>query len=311
MSFAVPAWGEQQYLYSPKPAGPEEQGQGKEGVLVREVPVEKGDTLSGISRRFSGHGSYYPQILLFNDVKNPNLIYAGSTLRVPVGKEPAAETPEARPAPSARKKARRHAGKKASSAVQAAPSAVLPSKHKERTATGKAPSGEQTMELSPSDLKRLEVGREKKAEVRRKRAPEQHKRVSERPQKGIGRQVGEERPAGRAPDASSAPLPGEEAGQKLFTQAVKAYRQDDFRTALDLFDRFLTANPGSPLAADASLYKAECYLKLSNPVIERHLPYRLHNTTYRRRRLDPAGWRSDRWCMQHSSRFPVGLRSTS
>ncbi len=276
-SFAVPAWGEQQYLYSPKPAGPEEQGQGKEGILVREVPVEKGDTLSGISRRFSGHGSYYPQILLFNEVKNPNLIYAGSTLRVPVGKGPAAEIPEARPAPSARKKARRHAGKKASSAVQAAPFAVLPSRHKERPATGKAPSGDQTMELSPSDLKGLEVGREKKAEVRRKLAPEQHKRVSVRPRKEkqtVGEErvrpqkgkqtVGEERPAGRAPDASSAPLPGEEAGQKLFTQAVKAYRQDDFRTALDLFDRFLTANPGSPLAADASLYKAECYLKLSN-----------------------------------------------
>jgi TolA-binding protein len=264
-SFAVPAWGEQQYLYSPKPAGPEEQGQGKEDILVREVPVEKGDTLSGISRRFSGHGSYYPQILLFNEVKNPNLIYAGSTLRVPVGKGQAAETPEARPSPSARKKARRHAGKKASSAVQAAPSAVLPSRYKERPAIGKAPSGDQTMELSPSDLKRLEVGREKKAEVRRKQAPELHKFVNVRPQPQKGKQtVGEERATGRAPGASSAPLPGEEAGQKLFTQAVRAYRQDDFRTALDLFDRFLTANPGSPLAADASLYKAECYLKLSN-----------------------------------------------
>jgi hypothetical protein len=277
LSFAVQAWGEQQYLYSPKPAGPEEQGQGKEGILVREVPVEQGDTLTGISRKFSGHGSYYPQILLFNDVKNPNLIYAGSTIRVPVGKGPAEETPEARPSPPVRKKARRHAGKEASSAVQAAPSAVLPSRHKERPVTGKAPSGDQTMELSPSDLKRLEVGREKRAEVRRKQAPEQHERVSGKPQKGKqaageervrpqkGKQtVGEERAAGRAPGASSAPVPGEEAGQKQFTQAVKAYRKDDFRTALDLFDRFLTTNPGSPLAADASLYKAECYLKLSN-----------------------------------------------
>ena len=261
LTIAVPTWGEQNYLYSPKPVGPEEQGQ--EGILVREVPVEKGDTLSGISRKFSGHGSYYPQILLFNDVKNPDLIYAGSTLRVPVGKGPASETSGTRPAPSARKKARRHARKKAACAVQAAPSAVLPSKHKEKPATGKAPSGDQTMELSPSDLKRLEVGREKKAGARKKGAPEQHKRVSEKRQKGK-ETVGEERAAGRAPGASSAPSPGEEAGQKLFAQAVKAYRQDDFRTALELFDRFLTANPGSPLAADASLYKAECYLKLSN-----------------------------------------------
>jgi LysM repeat protein len=259
-SFAVPAWGEQQYIYSPKPAGPEEQGQGKDGILVREVPVEKGDTLSGISRKFSGHGTYYPQILLFNDVKNPNLIYAGSTIRVPVGKGPEGEASEARPA---RKKATRHAGKKASHAVRTVPSAVLPSRHKERTATGKAPTGDQTMELSPGDLKRLEIDREKKAEVRKKRAHEQHKSVNERPQKAK-QTVGEERTVERIPDASSAPLPGEEAGQKLFARAVKAYHQDDFRTALDLFDRFLTANPGSPLAADASLYKAECYLKLSN-----------------------------------------------
>jgi LysM repeat protein len=261
--FAVPAWSEQQYLYSPKPVGPEEQGQGKEGILVREVPVERGDTLSGISRRFSGHGSYYPQILLFNDVKNPDLIYAGSTLRVPVGNGPAAETLGARPAPSARKKARRHAGKKASRAVQAAPSAVLPSRHKEHPATGKAPSGDQTMELSPSDLKRLEVGREKAAGARKKGATELQKRVSEKRQK-VKQAVGEERAAGRAPAELFAPSPGEEPGQKLFSQAVKAYRQDDFRTALEMFDRFLTANPGSPLAADASLYKAECYLKLSN-----------------------------------------------
>jgi hypothetical protein len=261
--FAVPVWGEQEYLYSPKPVGPEEQGQGKEGILVREVPVVKGDTLSGISHRFSGHGSYYPQILLFNDIKNPDLIYAGSTLRVPVGKGPAAETSGARPAPSTRKNARRHAGKKASRAVQAAPSAVLPSKHKGQPATGKASSGDQTMELSPSDLKRLEVGREKTAGARKKGAPELHKHVSEKRQK-VKETVGEERAAGRAPGASSAPSQGEEAGQKLFAQAVKAYRQEDFRTALELFDRFLTANPGSPLAADASLYKAECYLKLSN-----------------------------------------------
>jgi TolA-binding protein len=53
------------------------------------------------------------------------------------------------------------------------------------------------------------------------------------------------------------------AGQQLFEKAVKAYRQDDYREALELFDRYLTDNPGSPMAADASLYKAECYLKLS------------------------------------------------
>jgi len=252
LSFAVQAWAEQYYLYSPKPAGPEEQGQGKEGVLVREVPVEKGDTLFGISRRFSGRGSYFPQILLFNDVQNPNLIYAGSTLRVPVGKEPASETSVTKTAPSVRKKGGRHAGKKAPSAVQAPLSAVMPSKHKKQTARGTALSGEQTTEFSPSALKRSEMDHENKAGMR------------EKPQKG-NQEVGEERAAERASGASSAPSPGEAAGQKQFTQAVKAYRQDDFRSALKLFDRFLANNPGSPLAADASLYKADCYLKLSNP----------------------------------------------
>lgn len=216
-SLAAPAWGEQQYLYSPKPVGPEEQSQAKEDILVREVPVEKGDTLSGISRRFSGHGSYYPQILLFNNIKNPNLIYAGSTLRVPVGKGGAAESSEAASVPSVRKKSGRHIGKK-------------------------------------------------KAEVRKKGALERHKRVGSERQLRGKQPLGEERAraARNTPGASSAPSTGEEAGRKLFAQAVNFYRQNDFRTALELFDRFLTANPGSPLAADASLYKAECYLKLAN-----------------------------------------------
>ncbi|KAB0671313.1 tetratricopeptide repeat protein [Oryzomonas sagensis] len=259
----VPAWGEQQYLYTPKPVGPEEQGQGKDGILVREVPVEKGDTLSGISRRFSGHGSYYPQILLFNDVKNPNLIYAGSTLRVPVsaGQAAAAEPSEAQPTPAARKKSVRHAGrKKASRAVQP-PSAAVPAKRKQQSATGKAP-GDRSMDLSPSDLKQLDSGREKKAELRKKAAPEARNRGVEGRQKAK-QPVGEERVTKSVP-ASVPAATGEDAGQKLFAQAVKAYRQDDFRGALELFDRFLAKNPGSPLAADASLYKAECYLKLSS-----------------------------------------------
>ena len=56
----------------------------------------------------------------------------------------------------------------------------------------------------------------------------------------------------------------ETSEQKLFERAIKAYRQDDCRTALELFDRFLADYPSSALAADASLYKAECYLKQSN-----------------------------------------------
>lgn len=53
------------------------------------------------------------------------------------------------------------------------------------------------------------------------------------------------------------------AGQRLFEEAVTSYRKDDCHAALELLDRFLAANPGSPMAADANLYKAECYMKLS------------------------------------------------
>jgi TolA-binding protein len=66
-----------------------------------------------------------------------------------------------------------------------------------------------------------------------------------------------------SPLSSATHKSAETAGQKLFEAAVKAYRKDDCRTALELLDRYLAENSGSPLAADANLYKAECYLKLS------------------------------------------------
>lgn len=55
-----------------------------DGILVQEVTVKKGDTLYNISKQFAGKGHYYPQILLFNNIKNPNLIYTGDTLRIPI-----------------------------------------------------------------------------------------------------------------------------------------------------------------------------------------------------------------------------------
>jgi TolA-binding protein len=78
-----------------------------------------------------------------------------------------------------------------------------------------------------------------------------------------------------APPASVPLLPAEpnspvtvtykesEYGRKLFKAAVKAYQQEDCRTALDLLDRYLADNSASSRAADANLYKAECYMKLS------------------------------------------------
>ncbi len=52
-------------------------------------------------------------------------------------------------------------------------------------------------------------------------------------------------------------------GQELFEQAVKSYRSGDCQTSIQLFGRFLAEHTGSVLAADASLFVADCYLKLS------------------------------------------------
>jgi TolA-binding protein len=103
------------------------------------------------------------------------------------------------------------------------------------------------MEISIHDLKKAETVKDKKRESKEKSAGTAKKQVTTAKQHLT---------AAGAGDSAS--------GQKLFERAVKAYRQDDYRTALELFDRYLTENQTSPMAADASLYKAECYLKLSS-----------------------------------------------
>lgn len=204
---APSGWSQQYYLYSPATVASEAAAQGRDGVLVREVTVKKGDTLSGISHKFSRHGSYYPQILLFNTIKNPNRIYPGNVFRVPVPRNSVAVEVDKSPG---------------------------------------TPPVVSAMEISGHDLKKVAGGREKKRTSRKKAALAAKKQGTSDKQHTAGV---------KARDAA--------AGQKLFERAVKAYRGNDFQVALELFDRFLVENQASPLAADASLYKAECYLKLS------------------------------------------------
>lgn len=233
---AVPALGQQYYLYAPVPLDREEKVQRQDGILVREVPVQKGDTLFGLSRKFSGHGNYFSQILLFNNISNPDLIYAGDTLKVPVTRKQPTD-----PAKSTSSK-RQDRGPGAKDR----PGAILPKAGLHRPAP--------KTELAPDDLKQTEsIGAGKQPKQERAKAPahtsgavDSEKAVSASPQS---------KPQEQPADSASA------TGQKLYEGAMKAYRQDDCRTALDLFDRFLAADPTSPLAADASLYKAECYLK--------------------------------------------------
>lgn len=45
--------------------------------------IKRGDTLSAICRKYYGSASYYPKLAKYNSIKNPNLIYAGDTLKIP------------------------------------------------------------------------------------------------------------------------------------------------------------------------------------------------------------------------------------
>lgn len=48
--------------------------------------IEKGDTLSGIAKKYLGSASKYPEIFEANRevIKDPDLIYPGQTIRIPL-----------------------------------------------------------------------------------------------------------------------------------------------------------------------------------------------------------------------------------
>lgn len=80
----APATGAEYLRYAPEPSDGKPQAGPDEGVLVKRITIEKGDTLYSLSRKFSGKGTYFSQILLFNEIANPDLIYAGKGLLVPL-----------------------------------------------------------------------------------------------------------------------------------------------------------------------------------------------------------------------------------
>jgi len=104
-----------------------------EGVLVERITVRRGDTLAKISRKHGRKGSYFPQILLFNAISNPDLIHPGQSLLVPVSASfaqsiQAAEKKKAPKSAGAKKKRRKVKSDSASAATRtekpAAPPAV-------------------------------------------------------------------------------------------------------------------------------------------------------------------------------------------
>ncbi len=133
------------YLYEPKPVDkPAALAEPGDGVLVRSITIKRGDTLSALSRKYAGKGSYFPQILLFNEIMNPNLIYAGKELKVPVTTESGLNrsdetTTSTRQAPAAKRKKSRKTAVTAPLPVTAAPHKVAPLPAASRAADMTAP----------------------------------------------------------------------------------------------------------------------------------------------------------------------------
>ena len=250
VSFVSPCWSGQTLLYTPQPAPPSQKVSSPAGILVQEIEVQKGDSLYSLSRKFSGRGMYYPQILLFNSLKNPHLIHPGELLKIPVGHRPTAdlntnEIPvKLTPAPHKKvlDKVPPHVPSTKSSAAPAA-----------------SPAG---FDLTVSDLKAAGGGTSSPRQPKRRGTNSSSSVQAATPQKQEAARV-TTHAVPSPPPRSNTTITEAEQGQKLFEAAVKAYRRDDCRSALELLDRYLASNSASPLAADATLYKAECYLKLS------------------------------------------------
>jgi TolA-binding protein len=100
------------YLYKPEKVQSQSIPAPGTGVLTKTIVIQKGDTLKKLSRRYSGRSAFFPQILLFNRIKNPDLIVAGALLQVPLTRQVANSTPEGEK-PVAVKKERRTTHKSA------------------------------------------------------------------------------------------------------------------------------------------------------------------------------------------------------
>ncbi|GFO54555.1 peptidoglycan-binding protein LysM [Geomonas sp. Red276] len=246
--------GEEFLLYAPKPAaGEKAPADPSEGVLVRKITVKRGDTLKKISRRHMGVASWFPQVLLFNTIKNPDLIHPGEELLVPVkrGEQASAEAGET-PAKgkthraAKTKKARHHRVKRG------------------KAGQVEAHKGEKAVEEGVGKQENKPAGGEAVAPV----APKQE--AAPAPQPGVPAKStvnGKKSKSARsvksngAKGAAASPA----AEQDAYQQAKRAYLKGEYRQSLALFDTFLKRFPNSPLASDASLYRADCYLRLSSP----------------------------------------------
>lgn len=217
-------WGAEEYLlYAPGPSDGKRSSGPDEGVLVKSVTIQKGDTLYSLSRRYGGKGIYFPQILLFNEIRNPDLIYAGNKLLVPLQPE---------------------SGKGADSASQA------------KAEVGQKPAkSRQAGKVSHP----APHAREAK-EVRKEQTAPQVQSVSPKPQHPP---AAAPKAAVEPSRPVTVPKKAEETEQFLYEQGVSAYKIGSYQQSVDHFDRFLARYPASPLVPDATLYRADALLKLA------------------------------------------------
>ena len=178
-------------LYVPKPdTGKQAPASPEEGVLVKRVTVKRGDTLSLLSRKHIGAASYFPQLLVFNSIKNPDRISIGESILIPVqaGRKPWMKKSTKSSKVSKRAKGRRHHASRRSAPL----------------------AGATVQQAQPAEMQSMRS-----------------------------------------------------AEQQSYQRARRAYQAGDYQKAQELFSGFLAKFPNSDLAADASLYQADCFLHLS------------------------------------------------
>jgi TolA-binding protein len=221
----------------------------KNGVPYREVTVKKGDTLIGIARKFSKDGAFYVEVMRFNDLDNPDQLVDGDVIKVPLVREKKAK--QAKPVvaapktPVAKTVAQPAVFVRSTSARRMTPLLLKP------PVTLVTPAIAQAV----SEIKQAFANHT--ASARKKLSLPDTAVVKEAPAETAPKPV--------ATVAEKKPIFDNHStsGPQLFERAVKAYRGGDCPTALNLFNRFLADYSSTLLAADAHLFIADCYLRLS------------------------------------------------
>jgi hypothetical protein len=250
----VHSYGEEFLLYTPKPAEKDQlPASPDEGILVRSVTVKHGDTLSKLSHKYIGRASWYPQVLLFNSIENPDLIYTGDKLLVPVPSEQAAATekkgaPEKKHPKVEKRGARHRAAVRHKAAAQ--PEAAQPEGVKPETAK---PGTVKSQTAKRKAAKPVALPRETVKPEAAKPVTVKPEAVKQKPLKPEFSRV--VRPVIVRPVATDE--------QGSYQQAKLAYLKGDYQTAFELFTQFRSKYPGSTFSADVALYQADCLLHLS------------------------------------------------